>query len=127
MVIRREWPWGLAFIRDSGWTEPVPIEWVDQDLVLARGGEIVAKILHQTDGEATVEVTLTPPSGLVFVSRCVLDVPSGTLVVTDAAEEQIVQVSVAAGRWDASVWMDRADHPSRIALVLRRGAPEDST
>jgi hypothetical protein len=118
LIVKREWPWGLAFVHDSAWSEPAPTGWLEDDAVVTTRGEIIAKILHQVDGEATLQVSLVPPVGLTLVRQCELDIPSGMLLVSDAAKERVDRVVLTPGLWDATVWTDRAESPTRVAICL---------
>ena len=119
LLVSREWPWGLAFVRDSIWTEPVPTGWLATDPAVATRGEIVIKILHQVDGKATLEISLLPPAGLTLVGEYEIDLPSGTVVVGDPGQEQIETANVDPGSWNATVWMDYPEHATRAVICLR--------
>ena len=120
VVVTREWPWGLAFIGDSAWSERVPVDWLKDDPMFASDGEIVVKIQHQVDGEASVEVGLEEPTGCSLLRRVELEIPSGRLFVADAGLERVDEVSLPAGHWQATVWVDRTEKPSRVVVSLRQ-------
>jgi hypothetical protein len=118
LIITREWPWGLAFVRDSGWSDHP--ESIDGRSVVAMRGELVTKILHLVDGAATLELTLASPDGLMLVHEGDLEIPSGVLEITDAAEQRVDTVDVPSGTWRAAVWVNDTDSPTRVVIHLHR-------
>jgi hypothetical protein len=124
LVVTREWPWGLAFVRDSAWAEPPARGWVREHPVSAQEGQIVAKILHEVDGEATLEVSRIPPEGLLLVHECDVAFPSGVAVVSDAGQLRMDKVALRPGVWSAAVWMDDVESARRVVISLRRRGNE---
>jgi hypothetical protein len=116
--MRRGWPWGLAFLRDAESSDPLA-RWTDTATAQGTRTEIAAAILHEIDGQATAEVWLgEAPDGLVEVHEQELDVPSGAVVLGDAADEQTTWVAIPAGVWRARVLVDNEHHSELVVFVL---------
>jgi hypothetical protein len=93
-------------------------------VVVGTRNELISRISHAIDGEATAEVWLgDPPEDLRCVYSSVNEFPSGTLEVTDAAKESVVSISVDPGPWDSSVYVDDDMNPLLVVLVLTPAQP----
>ena len=120
---QREWTWGLVFFSD-GSTRDAPPPTGGPEVVVGTRNELISRISHAIDGEATAEVWLgDPPEDLRCVYSSVNEFPSGTLEVTDAAKESVVSISVDPGPWDSSVYVDDDMNPLLVVLVLTPAQP----
>lgn len=78
LTVRREWPWGLAFIGDPDAADPIP---------------------DTLGGPATVTVQDSLPDDLTLAYDGLLTLPAGRLVVTDPADGQPRHATVSPGTW----------------------------
>jgi hypothetical protein len=116
---RQEWPWGLVLIGDPADQEPLPSTFGDADVISTKA-TIICKILHQVDGEATVEVMLdgAERGDLVLVYEGNLALVSGEVVVTDAARERAEVGVVPPGDYRVRVWVSERGSPALVAVGL---------
>jgi hypothetical protein len=93
-----------------------------QDAVVSAGTALAAKILHEVDGEASVEVTLGSPDStdLHEVFEGPLTLASGQLVVGDAGSEETETLILDPGAYVAQVLVDDVEFPTRVVIGLRR-------
>ncbi len=126
LIVTRPWPWGLVWVRDSSWPEAPPQ--VDgQHAVYATHTEIGIQILHEVDGEATVEIAEVAPQGLQEIWTGEIGIPSGTLVVTDSGEERVDRLALHPGEYLASVFVDDVTFPERVVVAISPRAEVDSS
>lgn len=118
--MRRAWPWGLVLVSDAESKEPVPNAF-DEAAVLGGSSFVVCRILHEVDGEATAEIWLERhPTDMACVYEGPFVVPSGRLLLTDAAQQHPVEVPVEREKRRVRVYVDDADHPELVIVSLDR-------
>ena len=90
--------------------------------MFSAGTAFAAKILHEVDGEALVELTLgiPDPTGLHEVFEGPLTLSSGQVVVGDAGNEVTDTLSIDPGPYVAQVLVDDVEFPTRMVIGLRR-------
>lgn len=82
---------------------------------------MVIKIQHEVDGSATVRVwDATPPGGdRVELATVRLLTPSGTLVVSTAANERSIRLPVPKGWLKVVVLASESSYAEQIDLIVR--------
>lgn len=119
MRSRRAWPWGLVLISDSESQESLPDR--NEGLVVAAHSALAARILHEVDGKATAEVWVSRrPQGLHLVYDGDIDIPSGTIQISDAAGDAIESATVEPGSYSVQVYVDDDAHPERVIVALNQ-------
>jgi len=119
----REWPWGLVFFSDAS-TRDRPPPTGGPEVVVGTRYELISRISHTIDGEATAEVWLGGlPDDLRCVYSSVHEFPSGTLEVTDAAKESVKSSPIDPGPWDCRVYVDDDTNPLHVVLALTPSKP----
>lgn len=116
--MRRAWPWGLVLVSDAESKEPVPTNF-DGAAVVGGSSFVVSRILHEVDGVATAEIWLERhPTDMACVYDASLLVSSGRLVLTDAAQQDAVEVPVERAARRVRVYIDDEDHPELVIVSL---------
>ncbi len=116
--MRRAWPWGLVLVSDGESKEPVPTTF-DGAAVLGGSSVVVSRILHEVDGEAAAEIWLErDPPGMACVYDAPFLVPSGRLRLSDAAQQDAVEVPIERAMRRARVYMDNEEHPELVIVSL---------
>ena len=90
--------------------------------MVSTGTAFAAKVMHEVDGEALVEVTLGDPDAtdLHPVFEGPLTVASGQVVVGDAGGEETESLILDPGHYVAQVLVDDVEFPTRVVIGLRR-------
>jgi hypothetical protein len=115
---QRAWPWGLIVITDPTTRDELPQ--LGEESALAGRSTIVARILHEVDGEALGEMRIGPAPALTPVLTATIDFPSGTVAMTDAAFETTAEATLDPGEWIATVSVDDAVYPTHVFISLVR-------
>jgi hypothetical protein len=90
-------PWGLVLLSDADSRELVPTT-MEGACAVGVGTAVVCRSIHGQEGEALAEVLLnSEPSDLQLVYDAEITVPSGTLRLGDAGDEETVSVAVDPG------------------------------
>lgn len=107
LIVKREWPYGLAYFGDPESTEELPEL---NDLGVSPGRtQIGVSVLHEVDGEATAEVWFGPVD--VEGQTCVYDgefaTESGEIALSDApAEEFFTSEALLARTYRLRIYID---------------------
>ena len=119
LSIRRPWPWGLVLVSDALSRDPLPTS-MGAEAVVSAGTALAARVLHEVDGDALVEVTLGDPgpTDLHKVFEGPLLVASGQVVIGDAGGERTETIKVQPGPYLVRIFVDDRDQPSRLVVAL---------
>lgn len=115
-------PWGVLLITDASSSEPIPSWDSDADQVAVGDSALVVRVLHGDEGEATIRIWSTPeeaPGGLIYEGE--IDIPSGTLRVSDALGSAVAEVATEAGRHPISIFADSTVEASALHIALDGG------
>jgi hypothetical protein len=118
--IHGRFPWGLLLITDDASNEAIPTWDETSAPVTSSRTALVVKVLHEVDGPVTVRVARqqSASEGVVMFYGAI-DVPSGTLRVSDdATAAQAIRVDVAPGPVSLRIIGERRDSPTAIEVVL---------
>jgi hypothetical protein len=112
-------PWGVLLITDDESTESIPSWASDEEQVTSMPSALVARVMHQDDGEVVVRVWDGDGAFGGSVSfRGEIQIDSGRLRISDALGQVAVVVVVANGRHCVDLYSNSAVEASEINLVL---------
>lgn len=116
--VEREWPWGLVLLGDPEDREDLPAS-LSSEGIARTASTVIAAIQHGVDGAATASVAVDfEPPGLLTAHRGELHLADGRLRLSDAANEQSQDVTVAPGLYGVRVLVDDRDQPSCVHFAL---------
>jgi len=112
-------PWGVLLITDDESIESIPSWASNEEQVTSTSSSLVARVMHQDDGEVVVRVWDGDGAlgGSVSFSG-EIQIDSGRLRISDALGQAAVIVVVAAGRHRVELYSNSAVEASEINLVL---------
>ena len=118
-TLELECPWGVLLITDDESTESIPSWASDEEQVTSTPSALVARVMHQDDGEVVVRVWDGDGAFGGSVSfRGEIQIDSGRLRISDALGQVAVVVVVANGRHRVDLYSNSAVEASEINLVL---------
>ncbi len=106
----------IADIEDIG--ELPPWESADDQVTTSRSS-IVMRALHRQEGEVRVRAWLGGDDGsgsLVFAGE--IDVPTGTICISDVTKANWLNIEVEAGRRTISIFADSSVEASEVGVVV---------
>jgi hypothetical protein len=112
-------PWGMLLVTDDASTEPIPSWGSEDEQVAACDSALVVRVMHGQEGRAEVRVWSSHGEAAGSeVFRGFLEIPSGTLRVTDALSEQIIRLSLEPGRHPVKVYVDEPREAAKVDVVI---------
>lgn len=114
-----EFPWGVLLATDASSSEQIPSWASAEDQVAVASTALVVRVMHQDDGEVTIRVWDEPSEvrgDLAFSGE--LQVPSGSLRVSDAVGNRAIKLPVDAGPVAVDIFTDAPGEASEVHLVL---------
>lgn len=119
--VRRPFPYGVLLVEDQGSKGDIP-EWASEDETVAAGtNALLVRVLHEMEGEVDVHVWRDDAEGRadIVVFRGVLDIASGTLVVSDANGDGAAAYDVGTGAKAVEVRVDHRRWAERVDIAVR--------
>ncbi|NIK62005.1 hypothetical protein [Kribbella shirazensis] len=114
-----DFPWGVLLMSDADSTEQIP-EWTSLDEMVASAEfALVVRVRHADEGSVSVRA-LEARAGAIGepVFDGVLQVPSGTLRISDAVGDAAVDVGVSVSPVRLRLFADERSEATSIDVVI---------
>lgn len=114
-----EFPYGVLLVTDGRSTEPIPSWATPGEQVAVADTALVMRVLHADEGEVSVRVWDSESDvrgALVFAGE--IDLPSGTLRISDALGGATEDVDLGSGRRAIRIFADPSVEASAVDLVM---------
>lgn len=117
--LEASFPWGTLLVTDGKSSDPIPKWSSDDHQVTASSTALVVRVLHGDEGTAVVRVWRGEGdiNGTEEFNGA-LEVPSGTLLVSDALGKQEIKLNVPPGPMSIRVFLNEPREATQVDILV---------